>query len=382
MTRYDIVIIGDIAGLDSLFAEHLLRKYPNLRICLLRKKWGRKQEVKDLASYFSYFDLGNIIYINNSLDFVKYAKSSRLILSIGGAFIGFLRWFYIAKSIINLPPLINLTVGSDFLETTQRKDWFGHLYRNFLNFSNINIIGAAPMHIEVAIKHKIRNVYLMNLPYMLPEFRQSDAKAECLYFFLPSHLDFGITDNDKHRKTHKGNDKFIKAFMRALKSGLNAKCIILDRGADKEIAKELIDKSDFRESFIWKPNLSRNEYLKVLREVDVIVDQFDVGALGMIALEGMSQEKVIITYCNEYALKVQYNDILPPVLNCKTEDEIYEQIIKCSNRDYLKTIGEKARGWVVRNHHWANAMDGFMFHYQRLTGHLIIDYVNQKTIIE
>lgn len=380
--RIDILIIGDIAGFDALFAEHIKRRFKSLKVLVLRKNWGKKQEVKDFDEYFKEFNLDTIVYINNSIEFINYAKKSRIIVSVGGAFLGFSRWFYFFKSILNLPPLINITVGSDFLETTQRKDWMGIMYRNFLNYAKINILASYPSHLEVAIRYKVKNVSFIRIPLIVPNYinnKNINLQKDELIFFLPSHLDFGITDNHKNRKIHKGNDRFIRAFIKALDSGLKAKCIILDRGADKDIAKELITKNGKEKYFIWKPHLNRNELLRTINLSDVVVDQFLAGVPGMIAIEAMSQKKPLITYINILSSKVMY-DTPPPVLNCQNEEEIYKQIMKCQDREYLKKLGENARDWVVKNHKWDYCLDEFLFHYQRLTGHQIIDYVNQKEL--
>ena len=376
--HFDIVICGDIVGLDTLFAEHLLSLFPNMKVLVIRKKWGKKQSIKDLPEYFHIYDLNEIRYVDNSYQFIQLCKKSRLVLSIGGAFITFSRLYYFLKSLMKLPPLINLTVGSDFLESLPRSDWFGYIYRNFLNFSSMNIIGAAPQHIELAIRRKVKNVYLMNIPYMVPVLEKVPENNKEIIFFHPSHLDFGISDNGKHRKIHKGNDKFLKAFIKALDSGLNAKCIILDRGADKELAKQMIKEKGYENQFLWKPHLDRKEYLAVIRSSDVVVDQFVIGAIGMIALESMSQEKPVITYVNKPALRVQYNDDLPPVLNGYSESDIYDRIMECGDRKYLNELGQKGRDWVIRNHRWDKCLDEFLFHYQRLTGHCLINYVEEK----
>jgi hypothetical protein len=83
-----------------------------------------------------------------------------------------------------------------------------------------------------------------------------------------------------------------------------------------------------------------------------------------------------MTYINERSYRVQYLGNIPPILNCESEEEIYQMIMRCQDKNYLETIGSQAREWVVKNHSPEFAMDNFLFHYQRLTGHKIIDYVN------
>ena len=58
---------------------------------------------------------------------------------------------------------------------------------------------------------------------------------------MPSNIDFGVNDSGLKRNSTKGNDKFIKAFIKAYKKNKNIKCLILNRGPDKDVAKEYIN---------------------------------------------------------------------------------------------------------------------------------------------
>jgi len=100
---------------------------------------------------------------------------------------------------------------------------------------------------------------------------------------------------------------------------------------------------------------------------------FDVGGLGGIAVEAMSMAKPVMIYIEENCQKILYPE-LSPVLNCHTEDEIYEQIMKCVDRTFLEGLGKKASQWVHRYHNWNNCLGQFLFYYTYLTGHRIIDY--------
>ena len=165
----------------------------------------------------------------------------------------------------------------------------------------------------------------------------------------------------------------LERFAHAVKDGLDACCVILDRGPDKDVAKELIHNLGVEGRFIWKPHLTRDKLLNEFRKADVVVDQFDVGGHGGIAMEAMSMGKPVMIYLQKNCMNLHYAE-QPPVLNCHTEDEIYEQIMKSRDRIHLQNLGKKAKEWVYKYHYWETCLDQFLLYYTLLTGHRVVDY--------
>ena len=62
-------------------------------------------------------------------------------------------------------------------------------------------------------------------------------------------------------------------------------------------------------------------------------------------------KKPVMIYVDENCSKILYSDP-PPILNCHTEEEIFQQIMKCSDRVFLQTLGKQAMEWVYKYHHW------------------------------
>ena len=137
------------------------------------------------------------------------------------------------------------------------------------------------------------------------------------------------------------------------------------------MAKELIRNLGVEDRFIWKPHLTRDELVDEFRKADVVVDQFDVGGPGGgISMEAMSAGKPVMRYSQENCLNIFYAES-PPILNCRTEEEIYEQINRCRDRTYLQNVGEKAKEWVYKHHHWEKCLDQFHCYYALLTKHRV-----------
>lgn len=377
---YDVLIIGELVSIDLMFAEHLSRK--GLKCCVLRRYCRVKtstEKINPLSSYHTHFQEQDIIYYKNGFVFLRIAKSCRLIFSFTGALIGALGKLWLLRYFLRLPPVINCTTGSDILELAVEKSLRGILYRQYLRFVDLNRCSCEPQSLKNIISLKVPNVVFMRIPWILQDEVAGDKNSnkndehKPIRFFHVSHLDWKVNDPGAHRKSSKGNDRFIKAFARAIRDGLDAYCVILNRGQDRGVAKELIRNLGVEDRFIWKPHLTRDELVDEFRNADVVVDQFDVGGFGGIAMEAMSVGKPVMMYLQENCLKLCYAE-LPPVLNCHTEEEIYEQIMKCRDRAYLQNIGKQAKEWVYKYHHWEKCLSQFLFYYTLLTGHRVVDY--------
>src|SRR5439155_2362898 len=208
----------------------------------------------------------------------------------------------------------------------------------------------------VPYPHAIKNVFAFGIPnvvfmrfpyYLLGEVAREEEWGQegRIRFFHPSHFDWKLHDAGIHRNSSKGNDRFIRAFARAIQEGLDAECVFLERGSDRDAAKTLLTELGVGDRAIWRAELPRDELLKEIERADVVVDQFDVGGLGGIATEAMSLAKPVMIHLDEGCAGLLYADS-PPVLNCHTEQEIYQQILRCRDRPALRMLGSSAREWV------------------------------------
>ena len=286
-----------------------------------------------------------------------------------------LRWRWIFRRILRFPPVVNITTGADVTELLSEASLAGLFYRYFVRSCDYNLTFVSPNSLKNIFKYQIKNVLFLRHPFYLPPSVKSvgSKKTGRLRFFHPSHIDFKVNDPGSHRNSSKGNDRFLRAFIRALDDGLDAECVILDRGPDRHEARAIIKSSKFSDRFIWKPHLSREEMLKEYETADVVVDQFDVGVLGGVAIEAMAMAKPVLTYLHEQCLNVVYAEH-PPVLTAHTEEDIYQQLMRYSDRNELRQIGIEAKRWVYQNHFWETCCDQFLLYYTLLTGHQVVDY--------
>jgi glycosyltransferase involved in cell wall biosynthesis len=374
--RYDVFVIGDLCDYNLTFTEYLSRK--GIR-CLVgvRKKNASKNIFAEYEGSLSHMKDNKIIALQDEISFIRITRRCRLIVSFSGTLISALRSLWPLRSFLGLPPVVNITTGSDITELILEKSLSGTLYRQYLKFVDLNWCPLYPYALRNVIEKRVPNVVFMRYPYFYEHRYGGDdqfpEKREKLRFFHPSHLDWKVQDRGRYRNSSKGNDRFIRAFARAVRSGLEAECVILDRGPDRDIAKDLINELGVADRFIWKAPLSRQDLFAEYAQADVVIDQFDVGGYGGITIEAMSVGKPVMIYLQENCLRLLYPEPMP-VLNCRSEEEIYAAIMKCRDREYLQRLGREAKAWVFKYHDWETCLDQFLFYYTLLTGHKVVDY--------
>jgi len=346
--KKDIVVIGSMLSNDVILASHLLRY--GYKTIVARPK--AEEVIIENSITKTPKDL--IFYYNNKFQLLKTLYNTKIIICISGAILLYLKQFFLIYPFLRLPKFINIPTGSDFTELATENSIRGYLYRKVLRRAKVNLIGTYPNKIKTLIKLKNINFHFSRFPYKTNENKKLLKvlkKESPIIFFHPSNIDWNA-DNVKSRNSTKGSNKFIKAFIKALKDGLNAKCIILDRGIDKEKAKLIISKSGASEHFIWKEDLSREEFFTQVQQCDVVVDQFSGGAYGGIAVESMSYGKPVFCHIHKPSARLLYFDDLPPVFNCYSEKQIYKALHLCQDREYLYKKGKQSQDWAYRNHNW------------------------------
>lgn len=369
--KYDVLFIGTLADNDLVVANHLSRL--GLK-CVIMRPLG--EEIRESDRYLSQFQNNDIIYYKHRWSIIKIARKSRLILCFAG--LGKIGVLYLpcVRRLMSLPPVINITTGSDITELAADKSLKGALYRNFLRCADLNWCANYPHAIKNVLGLGLRNVVFMRFPYYIPgdlSPERIEQESGSIRFIHASNLDWKINDSGLLRNSSKGNNRFIRAFARAAKNGIDISCIILERGPDVEEAKKLIKQLGVEDRFVWKPNMTRTELVGEFARADVVVDQFDVGGFGGIAVEAMMMAKPVMIHLQENCQKLLYSE-RPPVLNCYTEEEIYQQIMACQKKEDILDLGRRAKEWVYKYHHRSTCLDQFLFYYTLLTGHEVVDY--------
>ncbi len=345
MYEYDVAITGNLCDIDILFYS-LLRRY-SIKCIIIRHESQRKI---DAFSKLLFRDI-SIEYYSTSNDFNKLIKKTKVILSFTGSYLfGIGRIKYIYSRIFKKFKVINCMTGSDFIELPLEKSIRGLLYKDFCKSAfMLYLHPIAPVNKNIE-SLKLNNYFFARFPFFLP--KKTNHIKECggkeLTIIHPSNLDWGSSDFSPNRIS-KGNDKFIRSVIRALKNNVNLKCIILDRGPDRDKAKSIINNSGFSQCFKWIPHQDRESLWQNIKKADLVVDQFDMGCFGMISMEAMAQAKPVMIYIDKNYWPLVYDEE-PPVINCHTEDEIYHAILEWADKKKLQELGERAEKWVRKYH--------------------------------
>lgn len=294
----------------------------------------------------------NIFYYTKTKEVSALFKKikPKLVISINGGIVSSTGFKIDLFGLPNKPTIFELACGSDLAEIEQRNTAFDLRYKRHVK--KADVVFALP-YPEITKRLKFVKNWIISKPLYYELSGRLPAATpttdQTIRFFHCSHLDWGATDYRAERTICKGNDKFLRAFKRAIESGLNVHCDILYRGPDKDLAKEFINSNNLQQYFTWHDSLNRQELHRFMINTDVVVDQFDCGAFGGIACEGMAQAKPIMVYVDNNCWPLAY-DTPPPVINCRTEDEIYAAIIEWSDRKKLEALGLEAEKWVRKYH--------------------------------
>lgn len=350
--KIDFLIVGSLCNNDLLIAYALLKM--NFDIKIIRHEHEIQSVDTKLLEKFNLNKI-HIITYQNKLQFIKNCMQAKVIISIAGSLV-----FYLGKAIYliytkALPPILSYTTGSDIMEQPFTKNIVGHRYR--VLFKNSFDVCIVPMkeYIYSCQRLKLSRFSFVRHPYLLlkPKFQNkiNTKKKKIITFLHTSNIDWGAVDSCPNRKSTKGTNKFINAFIKASRAYPNIKCLIIDRGPDTAEAKKIIEKNNRNNVFEWMKPVVQSELEQVFDRGDIVVDQFVLGGFGGIAIEAMSYGKPLLTYIDPlYSKGLFYNDA-PPVFNANTEEEILNQIsFIAENPELLNKRSKDCVDWIDRNY--------------------------------
>lgn len=358
---YEIMIVGPLLNNDVVMAEAL--SYNGFDCIVVRDPVTGRPDPGKFPGPVKYFSLDRVVVVENSLEFFRISRGARCIISYSGVVTSLLRYFWFVARVFGFPPLINVPTGSDITELAVERSRAGWLYRDLLRRVVFTVIPTYPHALKVLKALNLKRFVFFKYPYLLPDRAESrsDQTGERgkTVFLHVSNLDWGASDSKPGRNSTKGNDRFLRAFAQAAKSGAPIECHIIDRGPDRFFARELISSLDAEFAFRWIEPVPQSELTDLFAPADVIVDQFDVGGFGAIALEAMAAGKPVMMHLDPACSALIYEDE-PPVLNCSSETQIREMILGNLDRPALRNLGERARTWVFANHGTEHNMEEFI----------------------
>lgn len=356
-----IVIVGPLLNNDVVMAEALT--YSGFDCVVVRDATSGRPDPRKFPAPLKHFSLDRVVVVRNSFEFFRMCRTARCVISYSGVITSFLRYFWFVARTFRFPPIINVPTGSDITELAVERSRAGWLYRDLLRRATFTIIPTYPHALNVLAELKLERYAFFKYPYLLPTdndlIRSSGDVGEKIVFLHVSNLDWGATDDKQGRNSTKGNDRFLRAFASVVRAGAPVECRILDRGPDRLLARQLVSDLGVESAFSWLEPVPASELRHLMASADIVVDQFDVGGFGAIALEAMAIGKPVMMHLDEACAALIYDDE-PPIMNCRSEQEIFETICRHLDRVALRELGERAQSWVRGNHGIEHNMDEFV----------------------
>ncbi len=264
-------------------------------------------------------------------------------------------------------PYFGYATGSDLREAALTNTINGiRIRRHFRNAVHVAHHHDDPL-VEAAEKIGLKGCSVLKFPVGETEPKDYDLNQDReTVFFMPSRFHF--TPTVEGQVYFKNNDRFLRAFGKYINNGGKARLIALRRGGDLEKAIEMINEMGIGEHITWKEEMTPYDLAKSFYDCDVVVDQFTGLSYpipgGMIPLEAMAHGTPVIASFDEKRNRAQYGSAAP-ILHCLTEDEIYDRIVQCEDKEFIRQQGLTSKEWTTEHHGWQTIMTRMIDRYSK-----------------
>ena len=251
-------------------------------------------------------------------------------------------------------PYVAVATGSDLKELAVDGSLLGRLMARGFRGARYVMGTYDASSLRAAERVRLTDYRPVRLPIDTNRHRPANPPREefaswDIVILHPSRLDWTYRGEDHH--STKGNERFFHALARVVKAGLNPLAIVLRRGVDVRATEELVEALGLQHHVQFRPEVSQDDLVGLFQVADVVADQFDIGAMGTISLEAMACAKPVMVYIQPTVAEAAYDEP-PPVINVRTEEEIFNGLMLLSDPDSRRRVGQKARAWIQRYHTW------------------------------
>lgn len=164
----------------------------------------------------------------------------------------------------------------------------------------------------------------------------------------------------------RGFDLVIESFARLAKEKSNVHLTIVGKGADKERLQQLAKALNVSEKITFAGKVSMDEYYRLLAAADVVVNASLKEGAVTVSFDSMSMGKPLICldttgytryFSNEYAI------VIPRTGRCEVIENIAAAMLRMTDANERKTIGEKARNagaqftWAARGEEYKELLE-------------------------
>lgn len=263
-------------------------------------------------------------------------------------------------------PFFGMATGADLSEVAFQRTPFARLYREAL---------SKCVHLFLVNTNQFGLVGRLGLPglsYSFLPFRVDLQRAEYasppegdrLVFYSVARLDW----TSRRRVSTKGNDIFLRGFALYIRQAPEPNCElwISDWGVDRVETRTLIAGLGIERWVRWIPPGDKAHFYHHLNQCHVAIDQFNLGAVGLAALEAMAAGRPVFARCNRDEVRQAYGTDMP-VINCVDEHEVCANL-RILSSDVVKVKGREAAEWVAHHHSDERVLGELRGAYERVCG--------------
>jgi len=245
-------------------------------------------------------------------------------------------------AMLSRKPYVAQSGGDDLRLKAFERSITGYFLRKAYKKAN-QFVYVWPIHKPYVEKLGIKNPFYLPRIWDTQFFAKKKSKQDnqkSLVIFLPTVEEW---------KT-KGNDKFLKAFVKLCKEQENIFLYYIDWGKDSLKAKEMLLLPHVNERVKIIPGpISKEEMFAFMEKSDILADQFNSGSFTRVGIEAFTFGIPLLINLDE-KLHSSLHDGSPRVINGKSEDEIYSKLKKfCRSKEGLAEIETNAQEWVSKN---------------------------------
>jgi glycosyltransferase involved in cell wall biosynthesis len=165
----------------------------------------------------------------------------------------------------------------------------------------------------------------------------------------------------------KGNDKFLKAFVKLCKEKKDIFLYYVDWGIDSERAKEILSLPEIKGKVeVIKGPISREKMSEYMSNSDILADQFNSGSFTRSGIEAFNFGIPLLINIDE-DIHTKLHGMSPPVINGKNEDDIYQQLKKYTeSKKELISISDNAKKWAHTHFNLQKNIDRYVRIYEKI----------------
>jgi len=282
-------------------------------------------------------------------------------------------WTFLSYMIFvraGLRPYLAFATGSDLRETARYDGGRnGRMVRRFFhNAAEVLLLNCDMISFkdEIGLRDAKFFPFVINEEKFVPRDGAGPRDGGDLRLFMMSNLDFGIMDKGEFRRSLKNNERVFHAVAALVAQGDGVWLTVLDRGPDRGIARALVRDLGIEDRVTFLPPTSEEGRIQLMRESDVVLDQFGSGSFGLGALEAMSIGKPLVTYIDETAFSRCYGARELPCLNARYADEIAGALRALIDPDLRRRMSEAGRRFILDCHSRAATLPLLESLYARL----------------